>query len=153
MTETPELPDADRPERRVRRAPRRWRSALLISVLVIVGFAATGVLPVREYVEREKRVEAAQGELDQLTEQNAALTENIDALLSEEGVERLAREQYGFVRPGEIGFVAIPPDAVPESSEAVGPEEVLPERVVVEDRSFFQGIWDFMTGRDRVHDG
>ncbi len=148
MTDTLERSEADAAPRTPKRRTGRLRSALLIVVFVIAGFVATGVLPVREYVERGANVEVAQIELDRLTAENAALSDDIEALYTEQEVERLAREQYGFVRPGEIGYVVIP-------NETEGTPELPadPVSAVAEDRSFLERIWDFVTGNDQTRNG
>lgn len=131
----------------------RWRSAVLIAVFVVAGFAATGVLPVREYLERGDRVEAAQAELDRIKADNSVLAESISALHTEEGVERLAREQYGFVRPGEIGYVATPPEGEDAATEEEAPVQPIQGQAESQERPFLQWIWDFVTGSDLTNDG
>lgn len=121
---------------------------LLTVLFVVAGFIATGVLPVREYLERGNTVDAAQLELDRLTAENQAMADDIDALYTEQEVERVAREQYGFVRPGEVGYVVITPEVDIVVSEPA-PQVV----AIAEDRSFLQRIWDFVTGNDQAHDG
>ena len=121
---------------------------LVVSLLVSVGLVAAGVLPVQQYLERENEVRAAQERLDRLVEENAALSDDAAALLSEQEVERIAREQYGFVRPGEIGYIVITPDDA----------EIVESPVVVsasgdEDRNLLQRFWDFVTGNDADIDG
>jgi cell division protein FtsB len=121
---------------------------LVVSLLVSVGLVAAGVLPVQQYLERENEVRAAQERLDRLVEENAALSDDASALLSEQEVERIAREQYGFVRPGEIGYIVITPDDA----------EIVEAPVVVsasgdEDRNLLQRFWDFVTGNDADIDG
>ena len=115
MTDTLERPEAEVAQRAPRRRAGGIRFVLLLVLFVVAGFVATGVLPVREYLERGTDVEAGQDELDRLLTENAALADDIDALYTEQEVERVAREQYGFVRPGEVGYVVIPsePEDVP----------------------------------------
>jgi hypothetical protein len=117
-------------------------------LFVVAGFVATGVLPVREYLERGKVVDAAQIELDRLTAENQVLADDIDALYTEQELERVAREQYGFVRPGEVGYVVIPPEVGDIVSQPAPPVAT-----VVQNRSFLQRIWDFVTGNDQAKDG
>ena len=76
------------------------------------------------------------------------LAEDVDALYSEQEVERIAREQYGFVRPGEVGYVAVLPD---KPDAEVAPVE--PEPVARDERTIPQMIWDFITGNDLAGDG
>ncbi len=151
MTDTLERSEADVAPRRPRRRAGRLRTVLFVVLLVVAGFVATGVLPVREYLERGTAVEGAQLELDKLVAQNDALSADVDALYTEQEVERIAREQYGFVREGEIAYVVISPDT---DDVAVESEPVLSSVPVDDaDRSFLQRIWDFVTGNDQVQDG
>jgi hypothetical protein len=117
-------------------------------LLVALGLVATGVLPVRDFLERENSVNAANEQLAEVTAANALLAADVSALYSEEEVERIAREQYGFVRPGEVGYVAVlPVEPVPDAAPAVSEPEV------TDDRSMLQVIWDFITGNDLEGDG
>lgn len=154
MTDTLIRDVSDTGEPRPRRPRARWRSGVLIAIFVVAGFAATGVLPVREYLERGDVVNEAQIELDRLRAENSELADNVDALYTGQEVERIAREQYGFVRPGEIVYVVTEPEVVQQDQQSVPvPIAVDPVPVVAEQRSFFQRVWDFVTGNDQKNDG
>jgi len=148
MTDTRTPPQEAAPKRRKKRRRSRIGTVAFIVLLVALGLVATGVLPVRDYLERENDVNAAQSRLEMLQQQNAALADDVEALYSEQEVERIAREQYGFVLPGEVGYVVLPPD---ELQQAPVPPE--PVTVVQEERSFLQRIVDFITGSDIATDG
>lgn len=135
-----EDPKAQQPKRR-----SRWRLMVFVTLLVTVGLVAAGVLPLQQYLERENQVHAAQDELDRLLEQNAQLSDDAQALLSDQEIERMAREQYGFVRPGEIGYIVVTPDGDEQIATAQAPPDPVEEGV---DRSLLQRIWDFITGND-----
>ena len=155
MTDTLERSEADVAPRRPRRRTGRIRTVLFVVLLVIAGFVATGVLPVREYLERGSSVDAAQLELDALITENDALAADIEALYTEEEVERVAREQYGFVREGEIAYVVIPSDTQEIDAEPA-PQATptpVPVNAAENDRAFLQRIWDFVTGNDQAQDG
>jgi cell division protein FtsB len=151
MTDTLERSEADVAPRRPRKRAGRLRTVLFVVLLVVAGFVATGVLPVREYLERGTTVDAAQLELDRLVTENDALAADIEALYTEQEVERIAREQYGFVREGEIAYVVIPPDSECDVVESVPALTAVP--VLDADRSFLQRMWDFVTGNDQAQDG
>jgi cell division protein FtsB len=121
---------------------------MFIVLLVALGLVATGVLPVRDFLERENAVNAANEQLAEIEAANALLQDDVNALYSEEEVERIAREQYGFVLEGEVGYVAVLPD---DPLADVTP--VPTEPVVQDDRSMLQMIWDFITGNDLTRDG
>ena len=145
MTSTIERDEAAAPPRRRR---SRWRSMVVVTLLVAVGLVAAGVLPVQQFLERETEVRAAQERLDEVMDQNATLAGEAEALLSEQEIERIAREQYGFVRPGEIGYIVITPEPAP--ADAAPAEPVTADD---DDRSLLQRIWDFITGNDAALDG
>lgn len=148
MTDTLAPPKSHRRSRRVKRKRSRLGTAMFIVLLVALGLFATGVLPVRDFLERENAVNAANEQLAEITAANALLADDVEALYSEEEVERIAREQYGFVRPGEVGYVVVLPDDLAADVAAVEPEPV-----VSDDRSILQMIWDFITGNDLAGDG
>lgn len=140
--------EAAQPAERRSRRPR-WRAVMFVTLLVSLGLVVSGVLPLQQYLERETQVNAAREQLAALEARNGEISEDVDALLTDQEIERVAREQYGFVRPGEVGYVVI----VPENAEAPArnrtPEPVEP----VESPGFFERVWLFLTGGDVVDDG
>jgi cell division protein FtsB len=151
MRDTLDRSDADVAPRRPRRRAGRLRTVLFVVLLVIAGFIVTGVLPVGEYLERGTKVAEAQAELDRLVAENGVLADDIEALYTEQEVERIAREQYGFVRRGEVSYVVIPSDGIVDVTDS--PADAAPVAVVDVDRSFLERIWDFVTGNDQSQDG
>jgi len=154
MTDTLVRDDsAPRSKRRVRKGGR-WRSLMLLGLFVVAGFAVTGVLPVGEYLDRGSDVRAAQIQLDELTARNDILAADVEALYTDQEIERIAREQYGLVREGEVGYIITTPDGLEQTSEPQFEAQALPEPVpVAEGRSFLERIWDFVTGSDQPNDG
>ncbi|MCL1588324.1 MAG: septum formation initiator family protein [Actinomycetia bacterium] len=148
MTDTLSPPQPQQARRRTKRRRSRLGTAAFIVLLVALGLVATGVLPVRDFLERENAVNGANEQLAEVTAANALLAEDVDALYSEQEVERIAREQYGFVRPGEVGYVAVLPD---QPDADVAPVESEP--VERDERTIPQMIWDFITGNDLTGDG
>jgi cell division protein FtsB len=61
-------------------------------------------------LKQGEELSTKQQELSGITVENAELEQKRDALYSPEKIEQLARENYGFVRPGEEAF-AVPPPA------------------------------------------
>jgi hypothetical protein len=115
-----------------------------VAVLLLAALAITlaGIFPFRQMIAQQRQVETTQNRLTTIVERNEGLEQQIEALNSDAEVERLARER-GLVRPGEVGF-ALEFDGEGE------PQQTPPATVVtgVEDRSFLEQIWDFLTGRD-----
>lgn len=55
--------------------------------------------------QHERELQTLQGELDGLKSRNEELREQVDDLKTPEGVEQLARETLGMVKPGEQAYV------------------------------------------------
>lgn len=100
-----------------------WRrlgtfAALLLTVGLIVHamFGANGMM-----VYQQKRVErqTLQGEIERLQKENDEYVERIKALKTDHrAIEREAREQLHYARPGEYVYVAPDPPAKPPAGRA-----------------------------------
>ena len=130
----------------------RWRTMLFFALLISLGLVATGVLPVQQYLGRGVEVDTARTRLAELEAENERLSAEAEALLTETEIERIAREEYGYVRPGEVGYTVVGPDLdEPVVKGPAAPAE--PISPFPTERGFFQKIWDFITGRDIADDG
>jgi cell division protein FtsL len=123
----------------------------LLVALVFVGLVAGilgGVFPFRQMFAHHRQVDAAEQQLADLQAANAELEGEVAKLQSPVEIERIAREQFGLVRPGETGYVVEVPDTGPVLAADTDQtdEEEAPS-------GFWQGIWDFLTGRDLERDG
>ncbi|MDJ0923922.1 MAG: septum formation initiator family protein [Acidimicrobiia bacterium] len=126
---------------------KRKRPGAFVAVLLLVGLAIVlaGVFPFRQLIAQERLVENTQAKLDALVAENEALQAEIEAVTSPTELERLAREQYGMVRPGETSYV-VELDGGPAFDSAAPQEES------ADSRSLLERFWDFLTGRDLVPD-
>lgn len=147
MTDTLEREEHGTPAPR-RRQRSRWRGVMFLALLVSLGLVASGVLPVQQYLEREIRATDAEDRLAVLESENATIRSDVDALQSDQEIERVAREQYGFVRPGETGYVVITPD-----DPDVAASEAEPVDADASDPGFLERIWRYLTGDDIAADG
>jgi hypothetical protein len=122
---------------------------MFVSLLVSLGLVVSGVLPLQQYLERETQVDAAKEQLAALQARNAEISGDVDALLTDQEIERIAREQYGFVRPGEVGYVVIVPEVAEPPARGRAPQPV----EAADSPGFFERIWLFLTGGDVVDNG
>ena len=121
--------------------------ALVTLLFLLLGAAfITQVVPYRQIIDSQRQVTAAQERLASLEADNATLQADAAALNTDEEIEKLAREKLGYVRPGETAYVVLDP---PGSNQAPAEEQVL----VVDDRTWVDHIWDFLTGGDLDSDG
>ena len=89
---------------------RRAVWPVLVSV-VLVGVLFAAVFPTRTYLAQRASISHAEKQLDVLGEQNKDLTSRAKELQSDAEIERLAREQYNLVKPGEQAYAVLPPPA------------------------------------------
>lgn len=121
----------------------------LVAVLLLVALAGvlTYVLPFRQIIAQGRAVELSERKLAVLREENARLEADVAALQTPTEVERIAREDYGLVRPGEVAYVVVTPRA--PAGEAVGAADGRAEDLWAPP-DWVTRIWDFLTGRDLV---
>ena len=87
---------------------------LVVAVLALVGVLFLAGFPGRAYIDqrRERREMAAQ--VRSLEAENRTLADREALLQTDAEIERLARQHYNLVRPGEEVFAIIPgPPPVP----------------------------------------
>src|SRR5918997_672100 len=93
----------------VRPAPRRGRRVgrALWPVLATLGLVVvlfTAVFPTRTFLAQRSATASASERLSVLREQSAVLEARAEHLQSDAEIERLAREQYNLVMPGEEAY-------------------------------------------------
>jgi cell division protein FtsB len=132
-----------------RQGRRRLPGLLAVAALVGVVVTAAGIFPFRQIIGQEKAVGLAREKLAALEEENARLAVEAAALESDAEIERLAREQFGLVMPGEIGYVVVsPPGEVAAPAESEVPTLDRPG-----EQPWWKDLWDYLTGRDLERDG
>jgi cell division protein FtsB len=82
------------------------RLALLLAAGVVVLFVV--VLPLRTLLDQRAETDHARDVLKMLRAQNAQLDAEARRLQDDAEIERIAREQYGMVLPGETPYVPVP---------------------------------------------
>lgn len=128
-------------------ASRRLRRLLAGDRPFLLGFVVLIVLgvmvisgPLRSYLDQRDRVELLERQLAVLEDANADLEQQASDLRDPEHQELLARERYGYVRPGEVPYVVVPPQRdTSEIGDSLVVEEPAP-------RSWYREAWDGLTG-------
>jgi len=101
----------------------------------------SGILPFRQILAQGRAVELAEDKLAALEAESARLAEAAQLLETPDEVERIAREEFGYVREGEVAYVVV---TTPRSEAPVAePEPVEPPR-----RHWWDPIVEFLTGQD-----
>jgi len=120
--------------------------ATLLFLLMGAAFL-TQVVPYRQIIDSQRRVDSARAELGALEAENETLQADVDALGTPGEIEKLAREKLGYVRPGETSFIVLDP----LESGATPSPEVEPSQV--ESKTWVDKIWEFISGGDVASDG
>ncbi len=123
---------------------KRW---WLMLVIFIVAVVAVGLTPMRQIAAQKLQVDEVRAQLAELEEENRVLADRAAELQSDAGVERIARKQFGLVRPGDRIYAVDTEGLVP--AERLEPELVVPPA----EPNIFTNVIDFFTGRDVVEGG
>jgi cell division protein FtsB len=117
------------------RVVRRALAPALV-LAVVLGVLVVGVFPTRTLWAQRSATSDAAEQLSVLRRQTRALERRALELNDPEVIERIAREEYGYVRPGEEPYVVLPPP------EPIRP----PPEPEADDRNLLQKAWDGVTG-------
>ena len=93
--------------RGVGRFARRSAWPVLFAI-VLCGVVVLGVFPTRTYVQKRQDVTQTEARLQVLSEANAKSVKHVEALQSDTEIERIARQQYNLVKPGEETYHVLP---------------------------------------------
>ncbi|MFP5257222.1 MAG: FtsB family cell division protein [Acidimicrobiia bacterium] len=101
--------DADAPASRPSALRRAGRAlGLAGGGAALLGALAIGLFPTQTFLEQRATTAEVEQRLEVLRAQNEAFEARIDALQTEEEIERLAREQYNLAYPGEEAYAVLP---------------------------------------------
>lgn len=80
----------------------------VLFTIVLAGVLVLGVFPTRTYIQKRQDMTESEVRLQQLTEANDKAQKHVEALQSDAEIERIAREQYNLVKPGEETYHVLP---------------------------------------------
>ncbi len=86
----------------------RRRAPLALFALGVAAILFVFVFPTRSYLAQRHHVAAAQHDLDVLRKRNQELAAEAQELQSPAETERIARQQYNMVLPGEQVYRVMP---------------------------------------------
>lgn len=109
----------------MRRLARAFVGLLvLVAVLFVAGF------PIHTYLDQRAALVSTSERLAVLKKGNRDLEARAHELHTDTAVERLAREQYNLVRPGEEAYAILP-----------GPAAASPDKVALPPAAAKPGFW------------
>ncbi len=81
---------------------------IAMGVLVLVGAVYLFAFPAHTYLAQKHDIAATEQTVTVLRAENAKLTAERSALQSGSTIERIARQEYGLVKPGQQAFMVLP---------------------------------------------
>lgn len=112
---------------------------LFLSSLVMV----TAIYPsYQSQLKQRKETQKLQAKLASLKQKNQHMEEEIGRLQTDDYVERIARKDLGFVKPGESAYVLVPPASDDEIKPVAKPakKEKTPEPFWLRISIFFENL-------------
>ncbi len=128
------------------RPSSRVGSRVLVTVTVLACLALSALFlyaPAKQYYLQIREVDRLQAEYQAVSERNDALQQEVDKLMSDEGVEDLAREELGWVADGEQS-VSVSGLDLPEKESDF--KANIPPGSVKAPRTWYSEIGDFIFG-------
>lgn len=114
------------------RVARRFVGPLLF-VMSVVAVGALAVVPTKTFINQKKATAESEARLSSLQESTSRMQRELDALNRDDELERVARQQYGFVKPGEEVYRIIEPPRPPVTVPGVWPFDDLRKRLKASD--------------------
>lgn len=130
-------------EKKSKKSKKSNRRGMVIPMLLIIGLVAVEVFPIRQIISQGRELEESRARLEEIQEENGRLEQQIQDWQTPAGIERMARADFGYVRPGDISYVVVAQDDEFPSGEAPQTAGSAPES-----GGFFQALWNYLTGRD-----
>jgi cell division protein FtsB len=107
---------------------RRSSWLLVASAVALAGVLFLFVFPTSSWLAQRRDRHQVEAELRRLTVHNQSLEQRVRKLRTPEEIERIAREKYNLVRPGEQAFAILPPRPAPVTAPARRGDERARER-------------------------
>jgi cell division protein FtsB len=80
----------------------------LVGLVALLVFLAAAVFPTRTYLHQRDDIAAEEAKVRVLSVENEKLNSRVAQLHTDAEIERLAREQYNLVKPGEEAYAILP---------------------------------------------
>ena len=93
----------------MRPAITRRLAFLGVTVAAVLAALTLGVVPFRDWLEQRERTAELRVEVAEVEAVNRSYEERIDALNTDEEIERRARSEYSLIRPDEEAYAVLPP--------------------------------------------
>jgi len=108
----------------------RWTIRVTATAVVLAFLLAVVVFPVRDYFIQSSMLSTKRTEFATLADATEELQNEVNALDTPEGTRNAARDQLGYVVPGEQRVTVLPPVALPTDLPGVWPYTMVTDILV-----------------------
>lgn len=108
-----------------------WSLRVVGASVAIAALFSLFVFPVRDYVAQSKTLDRKISEFNALAEANEQLQDEVNDLATLEGIRNAARNQLGYVLPGESRISLAPMPALPTDLPDTWPYSLISDIVAV----------------------
>jgi cell division protein FtsB len=115
---------------------------LITMAVVMAGITLLAVFPAKTFFAQRHNLAAADERVRVLSDQNNQLSDRVKRLHTDDEIERLAREQYDLVKPGEEAYAILPP---PETTTTVPKTAAKAAVPVKKSHGFWHRVGDTLT--------
>ena len=105
----------------VRSGTTRRLSLLAVTLTAVAAALALGVVPFQDWFEQSERTADLQAQVEEVEALNSVYEDRIDALNTDEEIERRARSDYNLVMPDEEAYAVLPPPRVEQPVPGIWP--------------------------------
>jgi cell division protein FtsB len=106
------MPRPRRSNASTRRGQRRWTGRAAVLVIILAALVVSYASSLRAWVDQQQQMSALRVEQADQTQRVGELQDEIDRWNDPAFVKAQARERFGYVMPGEIGYVVLDDKAV-----------------------------------------
>lgn len=99
---------------------KRSRKVTILVALLGLAVYLLAVFPTRSYLLQRSQVRHVVTQVNAVQSSNAQLQHQIDSMNSPSEIEKIARSQYGLIKPGEKAFVVLPPATTTTTTAPTG---------------------------------
>lgn len=126
-----------------RPASGRPRTARAVALgLALMALLLSAIYPVRQYLAQRAHLRDLVAQERALDAQIAELKQLEQRLRTDDEIERIAREELGMVRPGEVAFVIVPgPEAEAAPKPGPAPPPAAPARPAPPAPAWYERWW------------
>ncbi len=92
---------------------RRRLIVAITATVILVGVLFVAAVPAKQYLAQRRATARSEAELAQVQAERHRVNREISRLRTPEEITARAREDFGYVKPGEESYAVLPPAADP----------------------------------------